>query len=145
MSLRTRMLAVADRVRAIPARLDERPTTVTIRTRTWAGGLPGREGATTHVDVVLTPTPKVREISQREIVNSGGRYQAGDLRVGPITPAYTGGGYTEAQLAPVVTSDAVEVVYVLAGYISGEYARVDLSQDRSHSWFLTLTRTRRTP
>lgn len=150
MSLRTALLKTADKVRAIASKpsIDERTTSVTIRRRVTSGGQLGRVGdggGVSSTDLVLSPRPKVREVSQREITGSGGRYQAGDVKVGPITPTYSAGGYTEEQLAPRVTTNGVEIRYVLAGGITGEYSRIDLSTDRSHSWFLVLRRTRSTP
>ena len=145
MTFRDRMNALADRVRRVPVTLDERPTTVTIRTRTWGGGRKGADGARTDVDVVLAPVPRVREVNQRDIASSAGRYTIGDIKVGPITPTFPGGGYTQSQLAPTATDSGTEVFYVLAGNVAGEYARVDLTTDRSHSWFLTLRRRRTTP
>lgn len=145
MTFRDRLNAIADRVRRTPVALDERPTTVRIRTRTWAGGRRGSDGPTTDTDVTLTPTPKVREVNQRDIAASAGRYILGDVKVGPITPTYPGGGYTMEQLAPTITEGGIEIIYVLAGGVEGEYARVDLATDRTHSWFLTLRRRRTTP
>lgn len=143
MSLRERMKATADKVRAIASRpgLDQRPTSVTIRTRTWLGGRRGAEGGTNDADLLLVPTPRVRELSTREIASSVGRYVAGDVMVEQITPAYAGGGYTEAQLAPLTTTGN-EIIYVLAGDVSGEFARVDLSTDDPHGWTLVLRRRR---
>lgn len=145
MTLRDRLNATAERVRGIPVALGERPTSVTIRTRTWGGGAKGADGARTDVDVTLTPAPRVREVNQRDIASSAGRYTIGDVKVGPITPTYPTGGYTQAQLAPVATARGTEVFYVLAGNLEGEYSRVDLTTDRSHSWFLVLRRRRTTP
>ncbi len=147
MSLRTSLLKTVDTVRAVLSKssIDERTTSVTIRTRTWTGGRVGADGGTSDSDVTLTPRPRVKELSQREIAGSGGRYQAGDVRVGPITPAWSSGGYTAAQLAPVITANGIEILYVLAGGIAGEYSRVDLETARSHSYFLVLRRLRATP
>jgi hypothetical protein len=147
MSIRSALLKVADKVRALPSRpsWDVWPTSLTIRVRTWEGGRIGTEGGTTDVDLVISPKPRVKDVSQREIAGSGGRYEAGDVRVGPITPQYAGGGYTPAQLAPPVGSNGVEVLYVLSGGISGEYGRVDLQTDHSLSYWLVLRRKRSTP
>lgn len=147
MTLRDCMSKVADKVRAIASKasIDERPTAVTIRTRTWTGGRRGTPGGHSDVDVVLTPRPAVVEVTGRDIAASAGRYSISDVKVGPITPAYTGGGYTQAQLAPDAVASGVEIIYVLAGNVVGEYARIDLSTDLSHSWFLVLRRRRTTP
>lgn len=147
MSLRTGLLKCAEAVRRIPSlpTVDVRPTTVTVRTRTWAGGRVGVDGGYTDVDFPILPTPLVREIAQREIAGSGGRYEVGDLRVGPMTPSYPEGGFTREQLAPEATTNGVEVLYVLEGGITGEYMRVDLQTDRSLSYFLLLRRKASTP
>lgn len=146
MTFRERMNALADRVRRTPERLDERPTTVTIRTVTYAGGRRGADGPSTASDLVLSPSPRVRWVSGREIAASAGRYFVGDVKVGPITPAYPGGGgYTEAQLAPVVTVGGVEIVYVLEGIFVGEFARVALNHETNHGWELVLRQRRTTP
>lgn len=147
MSIRSSALKLATKLRALPSSpgVDIYTTSVTIRTRTWAGGRKGAEGASTDVDLLLTPRPKVREVSQREIAGPAGRYQAGDVRVGPITPANAAGGYSEAQLAPTASASGTEILYVLAGGITGEYTRVDLQTDKALSYFLVLRRKRSTP
>lgn len=147
--LREHLNRVADKVRALPGRLGERPTSVTIEVREWAGPRVGMGSLLSTASTLLTPTPRVREVSSREIAGSGGRYTASDVRVGPITPAYntgvTSGGYTLAQLARVQTQNAVEVVYVLAGNIAGEFQRVDSQTDNPHATYLVLRRRRSTP
>lgn len=147
MSLRTSALKIANKLRALPSKpaLDIYTTSVTIRTRTNAGGRIGVDAVKTDVDVVIRPRPKVREVNQREIAGSGGLYQAGDVKVGPITPAHSGGGYTAAQLAPVTSTNGVEIIYVLSGGVTGEYKRVDLTTDRAFSYWLLLRRKRSTP
>lgn len=64
---------------------------VLVRVSTWAGGLlPGDQGSTkTHVDTALTcngARVRVDQLSQKDILASGGLYQDQDLRVGPLTP-----------------------------------------------------------
>jgi hypothetical protein len=141
-SFRTDLLATVEGVRALrgPAGLDIQTVTVTIVRRTWSGG---RRGAGTATVAVLTALPahtKVREISQKLVASTGGRFELGDLRVGPITPSFTGGGFTPAELAPVGTQGQ-EIVYVLAGAITGDYTAVDVDTAKAFSYFLTLRRT----
>lgn len=150
MSLRSAMLRVANVIRAIPSKpgLDVWPTTVTVRTRTWAGGLKGREGGFTDVDLLITPTPHVREVSQADITGSGGRYVAGDVLVEHITPAHAsnpGVGYTQAQVAPTASANGVQIIYVLTGEIAGEYSRHAFSAQDTVTYTLVLRRTRATP
>lgn len=147
MSLRSSALRIANKLRALPSKpaLDVYTTSVTVRTRTWAGGRVRADGGHEDVDVEILPRPKVREINQREIAGSGGRYEAGDVKVGPITPSHSGGGYTADDLAPVASARGVEVLYVLEGGISGEYMRIDIQTDRAFSYWLFLRRKRSTP
>jgi hypothetical protein len=147
MSIRSSALKLAGKLRALPSSpgVDIYMTSVTIRTRTWAGGRVNAEGGYSDSNILITPRPKVREVAQREITGAGGRYEAGDVKVGPITPTYSGGGYTIAQLAPTASSNGVEILYVLAGAIAGDYKRIDLQTDRALSYFLILRRKRSSP
>lgn len=147
MSLRTKLLKVSNKIRSLPSKASWgiRTTTVTIRTRTHVGGRVGKEGGTNDSDLLLVPSPPTRDASQREIRGSGGMYEAGDVRVGPITPAFAGGGYTEAQLAPTSPGNGVEILYVLSGGLTAEYMLVDIQTDKSLSYFLTLRKKRSTP
>lgn len=81
-----------------------RPFSVFVRTRRWSGG---RVGQGTYVDnaggpdVQLTngvplpgipPQPvRVRQMSSKDIIASGGLFRDRDLRVGPVTPPYPAG------------------------------------------------------
>ena len=94
MSLRTRMLPVFDRLRALtgPTRFDIRPTSLSVVTRRWTSGTVGVEPddpaavpySETRLD--LPAVYKVRQVTTREMASSGGRYETGDVKVGPITP-----------------------------------------------------------
>lgn len=85
---------------ALVSNLGFSPYTVKIRTRTWSQGAP-LLGSPTDVDVTITPNTWVEELN-------------GDanIKVGPITPSHSGGGYTPAQLNPTPSS-AQEVFYVV--------------------------------
>lgn len=145
MSLRTDLLPVIDELRGLagPTQFDIRTTAVSVRTRVWSGGKPGL-GSATDTDLVLSPRPKVRELNQSEVAGSGGAFEAGDVRVGPITPQYTGGGYTIAQIAPDGAA-GTEILYVLTGAIAGLYSRVSVETDRAFRYELVLRRSRQTP
>jgi hypothetical protein len=137
-------------IRGIQGTFGLRPNSVSVVTRTWASGRVGKGTFDDGVPLVLTPTPMVREVSTREVASSGGRFETGDLRVGPITPAYPGpppGGYTTAQVAPEVTPDqkGVEVIYLVTGSDAGEYSRISLNSDFALHYTLTLRRSNRTP
>ena len=146
MSLRTRLIPLVERCRAITGseRLDQRPSRLTIRTRTWSGGRTG-DGTATDSDLELPQHYKIKELSVREIASSGGRFEIGDLRVVVTTrDDYTDTGYATAQLAPEV-SKGTEVIYLLSGQIEGEYSRIALTSDRPYRRELVLRSTRRTP
>jgi hypothetical protein len=157
MSLRTRMLPVFDRLRALtgPNRFDIRPTSVTVVTRTWTSGVVGvtpddvNVAAYTDRRLELPAVYKARQVTTREIASSGGRYEAGDVKVGPITPAYTSadgtsGGVSEAQLKPD-GGDRVEIIYELVGAHAGEYSLLGLVTTAPFGWWLVLGRRQSTP
>ena len=100
MSIRDDLLPVVDQLRQLPDDFGLRRYTVTIRRRVWSGGAPGL-GTPANTDLVLTPKPKVRQLSSREVADSGGTYEMGDYELSRITPRYsspTTGGYTPTQL-----------------------------------------------
>jgi hypothetical protein len=157
MSLRTRMLPVFDRLRAKtgPSGFDIRPTSLAIITRRWTSGTvgvaPDDPAVPPYTDgrLALPAVYKVRQVTTREIASSGGRYEAGDVHLGPITPAYTNsdgsqGGLSESQLKPD-GDEATEIVYELAGAHAGEYALIALVSTAPFSWWLVLTRRQTTP
>ena len=148
MSLRTDMLPVAEAARAIsgPTELDARTVQVTVRTRTWLGGRRGVPDGNNFndVDLVLPQRYRVRLMKQEEISSSGGRFRAGDVRVGGITPKHATGGFSPEDLKPVLVPGQ-ETIYLLTGAISGEYKLVNLQTDHIVSYFLVLRNTRVTP
>lgn len=146
MSLRTSLLPVVDTLRALtgPSVLDIRTVKLTIRTRVWSGSCLG-EGTPTDTDLVFPQQYKIRYLTGKEIASSGGRFSADTVKVGPITPAYTGGGYTQAQIFPETTSDNVEFIYILDGPMAGEYACQSTYTDKPFSYFIFLVRRRTTP
>lgn len=158
MSLRTRMLPVFDRLRGLtgPSRFDIRPTSLSVITRLWSSGAVGVEPddatqpAYTDARLDLPAIYKVRQLSTREIASSGGRYEAGDVKVGPITPSYANadgsvGGVSEAQLKPVAADSATEILYELVGAHAGEYALIGLVSTGPFGWWVVLGRRETTP
>lgn len=95
MTVRDDVLPPIDEARSIIGTLGFRPYTLTIAVRSWSGSVP-LAGTATVESYAITPAPKVRAFSVRELDESGGRYQEGDRRVFKITPRYispTTGGY----------------------------------------------------
>ena len=142
MSLRTRFLGIADRLLDLtgPSRFDIRTNQLTVRQRTWTGGV--GVGSYVDSDLVLPQKYAVRVLSQREIASSGGRYRQGDIIVGPITPSDgEGAGFTPEQLRPVPESGEVEILYVITGPLAGRFHLVDSHFDQPFGYFLTLARS----
>jgi hypothetical protein len=127
-----------------------RPTAVTLRTRTWSGGRNG-VGSATDVDLPITPTPRVRSLSAREVVASAGRYSPGDIAIEEITPAYPAtafgpaGGYTVAQLTSFRSANGVEVFLVLSGQLNGEFAITSFDNTQVTSYRLIARQRITTP
>jgi hypothetical protein len=129
-SLRDALLPVVQLRDSITEGLGLRPHTVTLRTRTWSGGVAQR-GTPTITDLVLTPTPAVNaKIGDPEI------------RIGPITPAYSGvssGGYTPDQLAPKdVAADDWFYLITLPDGRAYQYVLLRLTTSNAFSYFLDL-------
>jgi hypothetical protein len=103
--------------------LGMRPTTVTIRVETWSAAY-GTAGATlvSASETVLSPSPKVSRAASTPSYfgggaasNSGASLSAESYVIGPITPAFSAGGYTIAQLAPTQVDTTMRVLVKLAG------------------------------
>jgi hypothetical protein len=151
MTLRDDLLPALNDARAICDEFGLRQNAVDVIVRTWASGEIGvPETQIAGVDYVdqkirLVPNPKVRRLTQREIASSGGRYEDADLIVGPMTPAFAGGGNSTAQLDPLELQPGVELIYVLSGPNAGEHAAIDVRRDRPMRYEVVVRRTRRTP
>jgi hypothetical protein len=151
-SVRTALLRVADRVRALsgPERLDQRPHQLSIVTRSWSGGFKGA-GVPTEVPLVLPQHFLIRQVSTREIAGSGGRYEMGDVMIEGITPEYVdpldgqAKGYSPLVLDPVVTRSGVEIVYRLTGPHAGDYQLVELQSWRPYGYHLVIRRRSDSP
>ncbi len=147
MSFRLGILAAVDAIRSIagPTGLDIRTNFVTVRTRTWSGSVLG-QGTPTDSDLVLNPWYPVRYITAAEVATSGGQYEVGDILVDHITPSNgSSAGYTPEQLKPTVTTDNVEILYVIVGSHGGEYVIRTLETYRPFSYRLVLSRSTATP
>lgn len=146
-TIRDDFRSLAEDIRGIsgPDGLDHRPSYLRILTRTWAGGLRGSDGGYSESALTLPDIYHFRQVRTDEIAGSGGRYETGDIKVGPITPAFTGGGgFTEAQLKPSPPT-GTEVVYQVVGQHTGEYNLVEFQSIKNYSWYLILRRRRTSP
>lgn len=102
-----RFRAAADRGRRAAAAVGMRPTTVTLRQYTYASDIAdGVSPSGPPAETVLSPSPKVRLLSDDKSSMYGanltasiqGRALLNTYEVGPITPAFTGGGTSVATL-----------------------------------------------
>jgi len=123
------VLPALEMCRTIEGRLGMRVYTVKLRRRFTSGERPGVGGYTDLPDVLIqnvgsdgfTCPVHVKQLSRQDVLSSGGRYQAGDWRVGPMTPQFAeqlfnyAAGYTDATLDPAPTGSTVEVFWVING------------------------------
>jgi hypothetical protein len=103
MSFRDEVLRAVDEARAVPTSLGIRDSRVYLRSRVWAAASGADEigkGTLTTTDVEITPRPRVVELVGER------------LRIGPITPSHSLGGYSPSTLSPadVNGTDAVLAV-----------------------------------
>lgn len=103
MSFRDDVLRAVNAARAVPASLGIRDSRVYLRSKVWTAGSGSDEigkGTLAATDVEITPRPRVKELVGEK------------LRVGPITPSHSTGGYTPATLSPSDTAGSDFVVAV---------------------------------
>lgn len=93
MTLAAGLRKLAYSVRAIPGQLGVRPHRVSVLRRSWSGPHVG-DGTRTDVEVDIVEAggqpPKVRWLSDEEL--AVGSLNPGTVQIGPITPAFPGGG-----------------------------------------------------
>ncbi len=134
-----------DKLRGIPGEMGLRQVALVVRTVVWPGKL--GEGTPTRTDKAITTSGgrsyKVADVSTKDIIASGGKYQAGQLKVGPLTPAYSGGSWTLAELQPPKGSTATEVYYGVtdATGVTQWCRAVELNSFNSLHWYLVLEAT----
>jgi hypothetical protein len=170
MSVTTVLLPVLDTIRGIGDQLlGLRPFTVTVRTVSWAvntgpvsqAGL----GQTSVSDARLlvgspqfpgnaggsgTANPKVRMVSDKEVIASQGLYKFEDMRVGPLTPPYslpvgTIGGVPYTTIDPLLNPpNAIEVYFKLTHQAYPAqgvwYVKVNSETDAVLAIYITLRR-----
>ena len=136
------LLPVMASGRALIESLGFRTNSLTVVLRTWPSGQPG-VGAPTDAPTEITPKPKIRQISLREVSSSGGQYEAGDLLVTKITPydatTYPSGYTPEVLVPPIAATDrGIERLYVVEGPLAGTYRLVEFRRDRALGYSLVL-------
>ena len=150
MTVRTTLLAPVNRLRGMRGTrqdgtgFDIQTVKLDIVERYWAGD---RKGDGPLLETVIADVPqryKIRHVSAREVASSGGRFEMEDLNVGPVTPAYSGGGFSPSQLKPAI-SKGHEIVFKLSGTVTGDYELIAVHTEKAFSYFMILRRKRTTP
>lgn len=124
----SRLLPRLDKIRGIAGRLGLHAFSVYIRVNRWSGaraGLGTLTSTTTRLFVNGNQNPKVTQISNQDAMLSNGVYSNQDVRVGPFTPPFTGGGIAYATLDPAVNA-GTEFFFKLVGPgepVAGEWFR----------------------
>lgn len=121
------ILPALDAIRGIGGLLGLRVFKVVVRKRVWPGSRPGVGGSATDTDTVLTDQAadgslqnvRVRQVSRREAVASGGKYTDRDLKVGPLTPPFAAGilaaaGFDDNTVDPTPTTSATEILWIVS-------------------------------
>lgn len=149
MSIRDDILPLQDDARALLAEFEVGPnrlTDVSLRITVWSGTGLGK-GTKTITETPLTLDAeghrvKVHKISSREVLASGGKYEDGDYKVGPFTPAFDGGGRTPDYLEPIPDGTPREVHVVLngPGLNRAVCKIIDSDTDKTFSYGLTVRR-----
>lgn len=146
MSFRTKLLARVDKIRQIPQRsYDLRQITVDVVVRSWSGI---SVGVGTHVDsytrlyVGGAYNVRVQEVTSKDVVASGGLLTMQDLKVGPFTPDYSGGGIPREVYDPPTSTQPQEILYMVRGHGIGSagtlYGRYDDMSLKNFSAWLYL-------
>lgn len=155
-SLRDGLLPALDIVRGIPGQLGLRLFTVTVYIRRWSGERPG-VGTVTEQSFELRVSKggqpvKVRTLTTREVVASGGLYRDLDIEVGPLTPPYPGSDADESAIdifdPDLDTNTAVEMYFKVTGPRTtdlGWYKKIEQRTDRPLRYMLVLRKTGEVP
>lgn len=144
-TFRDSFLPKLDKIRAgIPSKIGIRLVSLTVRTKDWSGARVG-QGTKTVTDTVIGGPMgtryKISVVSTKDVVASGGRYQAGQYKIGPITPPYPGGPFTVDQLIPPkLSGQAREVYYAISDDVDGTQWCSSAGSDTLNAlhWYLYL-------
>lgn len=134
MSLRDDLQGTVNDARQLVDDLGLRPHVVIVRTTTWSGGTPG-SGTAAHVDLTLSPTPRVRDPSPRLRAIAPGLHEDGDRTVDRISR-----DYTEAQLGTSGLAAGVERLWLIDGE---KYRAVGKPEEKNFEWRVQLRRLAR--
>lgn len=152
-TLRSYMRSAANRGRVAAESVGVRSTEVTIRTRSYTAPIGESTSTATATDVVLSPRPRVRQVSEGQrgyfgggvLASSTGELRVGEYEIGPITQDFPGGGYSPTDLAPA-GGVSTRITVVLSGeeFASGgeEFEIVQMDATRPFRTMLLVRRVR---
>jgi hypothetical protein len=143
MSLRDDLLPIAFQVRAIAGELGLRTTRIWLITERWTEGAPGL-GSRYDDEVEIVESgghpPKVRTLTDEQLTVAD--LPKGTLEVGPITPAFSGGGTDIALLrGDELTTGATKHFRCQGGAAPAGgalYTLVSLRSDRALRYMLQI-------
>lgn len=98
----------------IPSAFGIRTVELKVRVKDWSGSAVGKGTKTVTDTVIAGPGGnryKIKEVTSKDVLASGGKYQAGQFKVGPITPPYAGGPVAATDIIPAKPSNPREVYY----------------------------------
>jgi hypothetical protein len=157
LTLRQALLPVIDRLRGLPDSLGLRLYAVQIVVRTWSGsraGLGGNTDTATGLKVDLgVHNIKVVQVTQQDVIASGGLYSNQDLKVGPITPPFPGSAKDDDAIAiwdpvPVLGAPGAEVFFFITGpgMLGGAwFKKVGQNVTKNFRYEFTVRRTAEIP
>lgn len=117
MALKDDLLPLVDELRAIPGDLGFRPFEVYVRKKMYAGPRIGVGAVTTTETRLLVggQNPKVREKRSKDVVAGTPEAQDSIFEIGPLTPAFAGGGIDEEVINPTRTATPTTFLFLLKG------------------------------
>ena len=115
MALADDLKPVIDSIRAIPGQLGLRPNRVFLVEGSWSGDYTGElnEVRDTTELLVGDQPPKVRRLNDEQL--AVGELAEGAIEVGPVTPSYTGGGVSVADLIGSALTNGETLILRLVG------------------------------
>jgi hypothetical protein len=148
-TLKDDLLPIVESIRGIPGDIGLRVFTVAaIRIVQWSGTRVGL-GNSSYSEVPIAVAsgkyaPKIRQLSQEDIVRSGGDLDSVQYEIGPVTPSFIGGGYSLAVLDPVSVNPS-EVFFRIVGpgtAAGGDwFVRTSAKRDKPFRYMLTVKKT----
>ena len=119
MSIVSDSLGILDQARGLLDDVGLRPFRVFVRKTEFKEtnelGLGDKKVTTTEITVDGDKRPKVRQLSAKEIVASGGQLSDLMFEVGPLTPPFVGGGVDASTITPAVGRYAAQIDYIVKG------------------------------